>query len=312
MKTAICVATYRRPEWLARLLDGLNSLQLPADFSAVSLIVIDNDPDGSARTVCDRLAPSFKYPIRYQIESRQGIAHARNRALTCVDSTIDWIAFIDDDEVPEPTWLAELFRVQAANEADVVAGPVLPRFEGNVPAWIVKGEFFDRRRYPTGHPLQTAATNNVLFRAQIIRGLTTHFDKRLALTGGEDSQFFRRLHRAGFKIVWADSAIVHEWVPMSRANATWLIRRMFRIGNAMTAVEFDLTPGVKTVVMTIAKALVWLMFGMATTVWGLFAGRHHLVKGARFIAFGLGRLAWFTNVRYEEYRREHGGDGCKP
>ena len=34
-----------------------------------------------------------------------------------------WLAFIDDDEVPEPEWLAELLRVQRTCGADAVRGP---------------------------------------------------------------------------------------------------------------------------------------------------------------------------------------------
>ncbi len=61
-----------------------------------------------------------------------------------------------------------------------------------------------------------------------------------AMTGGSDSHFFRRLHRAGFSIVWADAALVSEWIPKSRACFGWLVRRFFRAGNTIGFVTLDL------------------------------------------------------------------------
>ena len=42
-------------------------------------------------------------------------------------------------EVPR---LAELLRVQADTEADVVTGPLLSRFERTPPRWVTEGAFF--------------------------------------------------------------------------------------------------------------------------------------------------------------------------
>lgn len=306
MKTAICMATYHRPEGLTRLLEGLNALEQPEDCAQIEFIVVDNDAEGSARAVCDRLRPTMRWPLSYHIEPRRGIAPARNRGLACVDEATDWIAFIDDDEAPATDWLAELFRVQKAFDADVVTGPVFPRFEDSAPKWIVNGGFFDGPRHDTGHRMDRAATNNVLFRAGIVRGMSEHFEERFALMGCDDTHFFRRIHLAGHKIIWADSAVVHEWIPESRATAGWLIRRLFRIGNSMTAVELDLFPGIGTALAAVAKAIVWMIIGIATTIFGLVTGRANLVKGIRFLAFSVGRLSWFTKFRYEEYRKVHG------
>lgn len=306
MKTAICIATFHRPEGLARLLEGLNALEVPPDSSEIVIVVVDNDSDGSARAVCDRLRPTLRWPLAYHIEAKRGIAPARNRALACVDATVDWIAFIDDDEAPARDWLVELFRAQGRYDADVVTGPVFPRLEEGAPRWIEKGRFFDGPRYETGRDLDRAATNNVLLRAAIIRGMTKHFEERFALMGCDDTHLFRRIGLAGHKIVWADAAVVYEWIPASRANAAWLIQRLFRIGNSITAVELDLFPGLRTAAVAVIKALVWLAIGAATTLWGLVSGRHNIVKGIRYLAYGIGRISWLTRFRYEEYKKTHG------
>ncbi len=309
MKTAVCMATFHRPEGLARLLEGLNALELPADCADIEFVVVDNDAEGSGRQTCDRLRPTMRWPVSYHVQPRRGIAPARNMALARVDSTVEWIAFIDDDEAPAPDWLAELFRTQREYDADVVTGPVFPRFEEGTPSWIEKGRFFDGPRHETGHRLDSSATNNVLFRAAIIRGMPKHFEERFALMGCDDTHIFRRIHLAGHTIVWAASAVVYEWIPRSRANAKWLILRLFRAGNSLTAIDADLFPGIHTLALSMAKGLVWILIGTALLPWGLVSGRANLVKALRYAAFGVGRLAGLAGVQYEEYRKTHGTGG---
>ena len=203
MKTAICMATFLRPEGLARLLEGLNALEVPSESAEIEFVVVDNDAEGSGRETCDRLRPAMRWALSYHIEPHRGIAQSRNKALSCVDPAADWVAFIDDDEAPAPDWLVELFRVQNEYDADVVTGPVFPQLEEGTPSWIEQGGFFDGPRHETGHRLDRSATNNVLFRASLVRDMAQHFDERFGLTGGEDMHFFRRIHLAGHKIVWA-------------------------------------------------------------------------------------------------------------
>jgi hypothetical protein len=54
-RVAVCVATYRRPDGLARLLDGLAALTGDA---LVRVVVNDNDPEGPARDACEARAES--------------------------------------------------------------------------------------------------------------------------------------------------------------------------------------------------------------------------------------------------------------
>ena len=192
ISVAICVITYQRPKGLRRLLNGLNCLTFSqSKHLDVRVIVVDNDSTGSASQVCESIIPSFKYPLTYSIESRRGISYARNRAIACVPPDTDFVAFIDDDEVPETSWLDELLTAQSKYDADVVSGPVLPYFPSEtVATWVVKGRFFERPRYPTGYLRKTAATNNVLVCGEIFRSMDKLFDERFALTGGEDGHFF--------------------------------------------------------------------------------------------------------------------------
>ena len=307
MQVAVCVITYQRPQGLRRLLDGLNRLTFASAPPDIRCVVVDNDEAGSARAVCDEAGSEFRWKLEYSIEPRRGIPQARNAALAQAGTSADFVAFIDDDEVPEPTWLGELLRVQRESGADVVAGPQVPHFMEPPPRWIVKGRFFDPPPYRTGRRLDRASTGNVLIRFDVLRAMDPHFNERMALTSGEDILFFRHVHRAGFTIVWTNEAVAREWIPASRVNAGWILRRAFRYGTNTAAIERDLRSPV-------GATLVLLALGCYKLAKGLFfllpmtclRGRAGAVFYAWLIWAGAGVLAGLAGHRYEEYRRVHG------
>src|SRR5262245_61444862 len=99
---SVCVCTYRRPAMLQRLLHSLDGQEIAGRFS-FSITVVDNDESGSAQATVRAFGSSSKIPISYLVEPRQSICRARNLAIS--HSTGNLIAFIDDDEFPEPDWL---------------------------------------------------------------------------------------------------------------------------------------------------------------------------------------------------------------
>lgn len=307
MRIAICVVTYKRPDGLKRLLQGLSALHFEDPSPEVRVVVVDNDADiQAARAVCDEARASFRWELEYHLEPRRGIPFARNKAIACAKDAVDFIAFIDDDEVPEPNWLDELIRVQREHDADVVTGPVVSHFTSDVPPWIIKGRFFERRRGSTGTRMDRAFTGNILFRTALFDGMDPWFDGRLAFAGGSDVHFLRRVHRAGYGIVWADDAVAREWVPASRVNAGWIVRRAFRIGTSTAFVEFDLRPAVVAAALVLAIGCYRIASGALLLPIGLVLGRHFLVRQVRYVAYGAGLLAGLTGRRYEEYRQTHG------
>ncbi len=307
-QVAICIATYRRPEGLKRLLNGLDKLTFDKCRSPlIEVIIIDNDPAGSARELCEEVGPKLRWSFRYYIEPRRGISYARNKAIACVKEGIDFIAFIDDDEVPEPSWLDELLYVQQFYSAEVVSGPVMPYFVGGVPDWIIKGKFFERKRYPTGHLLNLSATNNALVHSIIFSEIGEPFDARYAMTGGEDTLFFRLVHRAGYKMVWADDALVYEWIPESRANTRWIIQRAYRAANAFILVELNFRPWAMVGLVRAATASIRIIQGSLLVTLSPVLGRHVFVEGLQYVSRGVGLLAGLAGIRYEEYRRKTHG-----
>ncbi len=136
MKISVCIATYRRADRLAALLEDLSLQQLlPAE-----VIVVDNDSDASATAVVERyLQTGRSFPVRYAVQPRKNIALTRN--MTVELATEDWLAFIDDDERAPAFWLSTLADAVVNCRADAVLGPVDPIVPEEAPDWIRRGRF---------------------------------------------------------------------------------------------------------------------------------------------------------------------------
>src|SRR6266496_1288345 len=108
----ICITTFRRPGGLTRLLDSLRQLRMDRfPEVAVRIVIVDNDVAESAKPVVDRFATLGPWPISYAVEPRRGICFGRNRTVALTrDCT--FIAWVDDDEIVEPDWLAQLLITQ--------------------------------------------------------------------------------------------------------------------------------------------------------------------------------------------------------
>src|SRR5882672_1811375 len=225
MRLAICIGTFRRPRLLGELLESLSQLTFrKVQRPQIEIIVVDNDPSESAREICQR--PNKQLSIKYLVESRRGISHVRNTAFQ-EGLSADYIAFIDDDETASEHWLDELLWTCAEFRADVVAGPVRPIFEKNIAKWVKDSRCFHRTEYPTGTWIDKCATANVLISTAVFARIPG-FDDNFQLTGAEDTHFFLRVHRAGFRIVWSQEAVVDESISADRGNLKWILHRGYQ------------------------------------------------------------------------------------
>lgn len=312
-RVVIAVLTYRRPEDIslalprlaaqAQTLDGTDP---PAD---ATVLVIDNDPEASARAAVQEIAQTLPPGlVRYAHEPRPGIAAARNRALAdATDAAL--LVFIDDDEVPSERWLARLVELQARSGAAAVVGPVISEYEHEPEPWIQAGRFFRRRRLATGTRLTVAATNNLLLDLRQVRSLGLGFDERFGLSGGSDTLFTRQLVQRGGSMLWCDEAVVVDRVPASRLTRGWVLRRALRSGNSAARVNLELAATALPRMVARASSLVSgslrLFGGAARLGAGLVTGSAaHQAMGLRTAARGLGMASAAFGYVYSEYRRK--------
>jgi succinoglycan biosynthesis protein ExoM len=291
----VCLLTYKRPALLRETLLSLRSQVISDPQLKMHLLVVDNDAAGSGQETFRSALQGSPIPARYVCEPARGIGNARNRALR-ESVGMDYIAFIDDDETATPDWLQNLHQTMHRFEADIVTGPVTPKFV-DAPEWIVQGGFFRMSPQATGSPVEFVATNNVLFRAK----LTTRykFDSRFDATGGEDTHFFMRMKRDGHRMVWCQEAEVIETVPGDRAKVKWMLHRAQSDANRYTRCCLDLDHGVAIRIQRFGKALLGFGAGVLLLPAGLLQ-KKHAVRGLQWIyrAMGTCSALWGAQTIY--------------
>lgn len=228
------IPSFRRPQGLKRLLLALESLETNAN---VRVLVADNDAERrEAIALCNDLrARGYRWRLDCILAAERGIAQARNALADHVlaHSPCDFIAMLDDDEWPEPGWLDGFLAAQRMTGADALHGAVLRDFEDAPGDWARGSHGIAPLRGRTGVIPMIEGTSNVLIARACLEGLAKPcFDPSFALSGGEDRDFFERLRRQGRRFAWADEAIVHSWVPASRASFRWVLQRAYRTGNS--------------------------------------------------------------------------------
>lgn len=299
MRLAICIATYKRMELLRELLGGIAQLTFRQGLAPqIEIVVVDNDPMRTAERICK--ASERRWPIKYFVEECRGIAQVRNRAVQEAGA-VDFLVFIDDDEVPTPEWLDELLSAQHRFQADVVAGPVVPKFSPHVAQWVKASGLFDRPSFSTGHSLDKCSAGNVLVRRKVFLTVPT-FDDRFNLSGGEDTQFFLRVRKAGHSIIWSQEAVVQESIPLERGNFAWILRRGYQYGNSWSLCELSLDDRWRVRVVRFLKASAHIARGTAGAFRGLFLGKAALTRSLRTAFVGLGMLTGLAGRRFLAYQ----------
>lgn len=213
---------------MRRLLHALEGLATGGLFT-YSVVVADNDSRRSAENAVKQFQQSSDLEVRYCVEPEQNIAVARNKAVDNAMGSL--IAFIDDDELPPKGWLLRLFRAYKELGTDGVLGPVLALYEGEPPAWVLKGRFYERASHKTGTILDwlQSRTGNVLLRRSIFEDPNNFFRAEFG-RGGEDRDFFRRMIEKGCRFAWCAEAPVFEVVPPKRYERRFMLKRALLLG----------------------------------------------------------------------------------
>jgi succinoglycan biosynthesis protein ExoM len=302
----LCVITMGRPEWLGELLASFARLRL--DGFRPRVLVVDNDPMESAWEVVEAFKKRVSFEVVYDVESRRGISQARNCVLRNLKAP--YFSFVDDDETVSEDWLVVMYSVMSQYDADVVFGPARELHEGGTPTWMggceIQYLLGGGGKRPTGMQVPEGATNNVLVRTRVLGNPRAGFDPAFDLTGGGDAEFFRRLGRAGAKMIWCEEGYVCERIPSERMTWQWLCRRAFRNGQGFARVVLAGFGNLKRMAWYAKKSLHLVIgFVLLPCVW--------LISRVMFVrllckicsTFGHFSVLFGKRAFYEEYSSKH-------
>lgn len=216
---------------MLRLLLEKLMLQEVNEGLTFSIVIIDNDSNRSALKLVNEFKNLSEINIIYDCEENQNISLARNKAVK--NAKGDFIAFIDDDEIPINKWLLNLMRAYKKFNADGIQGPVYPIYNKETPKWVKRGKFYERPPYKDGQILnwRQGRTGNLFIHRNIFKNNPNIFDSRFG-SGGEDQDFFRRTIEKGFVFKYCNNAIVYEHLPAIRWNKKFMIKRALLRGKS--------------------------------------------------------------------------------
>lgn len=295
-EVVVAIPTFHRAASLATL---LGDVVPQAREVGAAVVVIDNDPEGSAREIAEAAG------ARHVIEPQRGLSAVRNRAIDEAGNARA-LVFIDDDEVPSAEWLRTLVQ-RWRDTGSTVSGRVETRFpDGWSDAWIEQGGFFRRVRFADGSFQHSAPTNNLLLDLDAVRRHGIRFDPAFGLSGGEDIHFTKGLVAAGEKIVSCPDALVFDVVDPARLSRRWVLRRAYRVGISAVLTDVAVAAGSRERLTARVRGVVG---GSARVVIGTgrrLVGRavrspRHEARGARAAWRGAGMLAAAFGRSYQEY-----------
>ena len=235
-RITVATATRRRPRMLADLIQSLQGLAVPQG-TELSFVFVEND---QALTITDLVEDFHKrtgWTARALHEPRQGISHARNAALeAALENGSDWLAFVDDDEQVRHDWLRLLWAGAKEAGAQLAGGPVVPVApamgcndnEKDVLAYYERAAAVNDARKAAAMAAGKRfdlETNNWIVDLRAVEAAQLRFDPDFGLSGGEDTDFSRRAHKAGLVLAWIPNAIVTEEIPPERLTSAFISER---------------------------------------------------------------------------------------
>ena len=283
---SVVVPTIGRAAALARCLDALAAGSvLPGE----TVVVDQSGVDAIARVVDERGAalPGLR---RIAVD-RRGLSTARNAGARASQRSI--LAFTDDDCVPDARWVAGLATAfEERPQLAAVTGPMLPLPAAEPCLVPVSSRSSRERREFAGRALPWeigTGGNTTLAREWFSR--IGGFDERLGAgtrgCAGEDLDLFRRVLRAGGRIVFEPDAVCrHEQKTPAERRAR---RASYGLG-AGAALGLWLREGDPRALPTLAR---WVSLRARMAVRGSATDELRVLGGTvRGLAYGLRLSSW--------------------
>jgi GT2 family glycosyltransferase len=299
----VCIPAFRRPQHLRLTLKSLVNQRTRRRFA---VIIVENDAANCASVpVAAEFLQSGKIHGLCVVEPRQGNCQAINAAFETARAVFPAAAhllMIDDDEVASEGWLDAMVTAAEATGADIVGGPVFPRFDDDRKCGL--------RRHPAFAPAYDASgpvwviygCGNCLIQRSVFERLDDpSFDLRFNFLGGGDYDFFLRCYRIGLRFHWVAEATITETVPESRTGSRWLAMRSLRIGAINYHVQRKAARTVGSRVKLLARMVAILPLSLFRAV-HLFVTEHKAVIALHPVIVAVGTALAAFGIEPQPYK----------
>lgn len=274
MDISVVICTYNRAHLLQRALKSLEGLLVPAN-ATWEVVVVDNNSHDETKAVVYGAEKTGTLPLRYVFEVKQGQAYARNAGIRSARGDI--VVFTDDDVIVESTWLCGLQDTFDQYECAAVGGKIVASWNVPSPPWLANSPYellgviveFDMGEEPYRLAIAPFGANMAFRRSVFDRyGLfrTDLGRKGQQLMGFDDTEFCRRILRAGEAIMYAPGAVVYHPVERERLEKSYFLSWYFNYGRASALVDelgadtvYDFGIPRYTIRLAVERFIKWLL-----------------------------------------------------
>ncbi|HVY14586.1 MAG TPA: glycosyltransferase [Rhodopila sp.] len=235
MDLTVCICTTDRPRYVRDCLRGLARQTVPRQRFALLIV----DSASADRTELAALAD--EHDARLVRVERPGVSLARNAGAWAARSR--YIAYIDDDAIPEPNWIESILASlrKPGPPPALIGGRILPKWEAPLPRWwpsslrgvlsIIEhegeGEYRTDAVPPKLEPYGANMVVNVLsllaaggFGSSVGRYGDT-------LLSDEEVQLAWSLQDAGYSVRYDSRIVVYHQIQARRLCPEWLLSRLY-------------------------------------------------------------------------------------
>jgi GT2 family glycosyltransferase len=230
---SVVVCTYNRADLLSHALQSLCAQT--AEASRYELIVVDNNSRDNTRETVEGFAS--RYPVvRYCLEQKQGLSHARNRGWE--EACGKYVAYVDDDCTVPDDWVATALAIMKDPSPAVFGGPHYGAYHAPQPRWW-------KEQYGSFEPAQASGAlgpgdylqgNNIVIQRELLAAIGG-FDSRYGMVGdtiayAEETELQKRIRAScpDAVIHYDPQLFVHHLVRPEKMTLRWNVVSHFSCG----------------------------------------------------------------------------------
>ncbi len=238
----VAIPTFNGASRLPLVLDYLRN-QIQVENITWEILVIDNNStDNLAQVVQNYQSQNLlPVPLIYHFEPRQGLAFARAKAVA--EAKGELVGFLDDDTLPNPTWVKAIYTFsQAHPKAGAYGSKIIGKFAIEPPENIRKILFYlaliDRGNQPVQYQPKK---NGVPPGAGLVVRRQVWLDSvpqkplftgrsQTSVVGSEDEEALLYIHRQGWEIWYNPEMEITHLISAQRLEVSYLSQLLYSVG----------------------------------------------------------------------------------
>ncbi len=236
MDLSVVIPTYNGAERLPTVLSYLRDQVIPNNLQW-EVIIVDNNSQDETAAIALQAQSSWRsdVPLRYVFEPQQGLAFARQCGVDQATGT--FVGFLDDDNWPDPGWVAAAVQFgQEHPQVGAYGGKTEAAFE-QPPKIPIKpiSKFLALQNYGS-EPYRLHPERQILPAGA---GLVVRRSAWLAYIprtlvrisqGGDDYEISLRLAKHGWEIYYTPAMQIQHYIPAARLERDYLLPLTYRYG----------------------------------------------------------------------------------